>query len=181
MVLIDGDMRRPTCHSHLELSLKPGLSDYLTGNADLVSIIKQTTIPNLYCIPAGTIPVNPAELLASSRTKETIELLSQRFDYIVVDSPPIFAVADALILSTVVKGVILVVQGGRTPRDMIQRAFKSLIELNAPVLGAVLNNVNIRSHGYGYYYKQYYHEYQHTPADAAQAVEEMTRNIKETI
>lgn len=183
VLLIDGDMRRPSCHSHLELPLKPGLSDYLTGNADLVSIIKRTTVPNLHCIPAGTISVNPAELLASPRTKETIELLSQRFDYIVVDSPPIFAVADALILSTVVKGVILVVQGGRTSREMVQRAFKNLIELNAPVLGAVLNNVNIRSSGHQYYYQHYSHYYEQTPADAlhspdvekAQVVDEVTK------
>ncbi|MBZ0160743.1 MAG: polysaccharide biosynthesis tyrosine autokinase [bacterium] len=167
VLLIDGDMRRPSCHAHLELPLKPGLSEYLTGNADLVSIIKRTTVPNLHCIPAGTIPVNPAELLASTRTKETIELLSQRFDYIIIDSPPVFAVADALILSTVVKGVILVVQGGRTPREMVQRAFKNLLDLNAPVLGAVLNNVNIRGNGYPYYYDhQYSHYYQQTPADA---------------
>ncbi len=159
VLLVDGDMRRPTCHSHLELPLKTGLSDYLTGNADLVSVIKRTAMPNLYCIPAGTIPVNPAELLASPRMKETIELLSQRFDYIVVDSPPIFGVADALILSTVVKGVILVVHGGRTPREMVQRAFKNLIELNAPVLGAVLNNVDIRGNGYPYYYHYHYNHY----------------------
>ena len=166
VLLIDADMRRPCCHSHLELPIKPGLSDYLTGNADLISVIKQTAIPNLHCIPAGTIPVNPAELLASQQTKETIELLSQRFDYIVIDSPPIFAVADALILSTVVKGVILVVQGGRTSREMVQRAFKNLIELNAPVLGAVLNNLDIRNGGYQYYYQHHYNQYyQQTPAE----------------
>src|SRR5574337_110702 len=159
VLLVDGDMRRPSCHTQLELPLKPGLSDYLTGNADLVSAIKRTAIPNLYCIPAGTIPANPAELLASARMKDTIDLLSQRFDYIVVDAPPIFAVADALILSTVVKGVILAVQGGRTPREMIQRAFTNLIELNAPVLGAVLNNVDIRGNGYPYYYHYHYSTY----------------------
>ncbi|HWR21163.1 MAG TPA: polysaccharide biosynthesis tyrosine autokinase, partial [Verrucomicrobiae bacterium] len=184
VLLIDGDMRRPTCHTHLELPLKSGLSDYLTGNADLVSIIKRTTVPNLHCIPAGTIPVNPAELLASPRMKETIDLLSQRFDYIIVDSPPIFGVADALILSTVVKGVILVVQGGRTPREMVQRAFKNLIELNAPVLGAVLNNVDIRGNGYPYYYHYHYsHYYQQTPADAAHLpdINEITKETKQTI
>ncbi|MCZ7626901.1 MAG: hypothetical protein C3F12_09660 [Candidatus Methylomirabilota bacterium] len=166
VLLIDGDMRRPSCHSHLEIPLKAGLSDYLTGNADLVSVIKRTTVSNLYCIPAGTIPVNPAELLASPRMRETIDLLSQRFDYIVVDSPPIFSVADALILSTVVKGVILVVHGGRTPRDMIQRSFKNLIELNAPVLGAVLNNIDIRGNGYPYYYRYHYsHYYQYAAPD----------------
>lgn len=166
VLLIDGDMRRPSCHTHLQLPIKPGLSDYLTGNADLLSIIKRTTMPHLYCLPAGTTPVNPAELLASPRMKETIELLSQRFDYIIVDSPPLFGIADALILSTVVKGVILVVHGGRTPREMVQRAFKSLLDLNATVLGAVLNNVDVRSNGYPYYYHYNYY-YQQTPADAA--------------
>jgi capsular exopolysaccharide synthesis family protein len=169
VLLIDGDMRRPTCHTHLQLQLKPGLSDYLTGNANLVSIIKRTAVPHLYCIPVGTTPVNPAELLASPRMKETIDLLSQRFDYIVVDSPPIFGIADALILSTVVKGVILVVHGGRTPRELVQRAFKNLIELNAPVLGAVLNNVDIRGNGYPYYYHYHYGHYRQPAAsDAAE-------------
>jgi capsular exopolysaccharide synthesis family protein len=163
VLLVDGDMRRPTCHTHLQIQLKPGLSDYLTGNADLLSIIKRTPVPHLSCIPAGTTPVNPAELLASPRMKETIELFSQRFDYIVVDSPPVFGIADALVLSTVVKGVILVVQGGRTPREMVQRALKNLIELNAPVLGAVLNNVDVRGNGYPYYY-HYHHGHYRQPA-----------------
>src|SRR5574337_698782 len=105
VLLIDGDMRRSSCHTHLQIGSKPGLSEYLTGNADLLSIIQQTPIPHLYSIPAGTTPVNPASLLASPRMKETIEILSQRFDYIVIDSPPIFGIADALILSTVVDGV----------------------------------------------------------------------------
>jgi len=162
VLLIDGDMRRPACHRFLRIPPKPGLSDYLTGHADLPSIIKRTDVPHLYCLPAGTIPVNPAELLASSRMKETIDLLSQRFDYIIVDSPPVLGVADALILSTLVKGVILVTHGGVTPREMVQRALKNLIELNAPVLGAVLNNIDIRGNGYPYYYSRYYHQ---SPSD----------------
>ena len=116
VLLIDGDMRRPCCHRFLRLPVKPGLSDYLTGQAELGAIIQHTTLPHLYCIPAGTIPVNPAELLASARMRETIELLAHRFDYLIVDSPPVLGVADALILSTVVQGVILVAHGGRTPR-----------------------------------------------------------------
>ncbi|HLC21344.1 MAG TPA: polysaccharide biosynthesis tyrosine autokinase [Candidatus Methylomirabilis sp.] len=155
VLLIDGDMRRPSCHRFLQVPSKPGLSDYLTGHADLPSIIKRSPLPHLYCIPAGTMPVNPAELLASARMRETIELLSQRFDYIVVDSPPVLGVADALILSTMVKGVILVTHGGRTPREMVQRALKQLIEVNATVLGGVLNNIDIRGNGYYYYYRYY--------------------------
>jgi len=162
VLLIDADMRRPACHKSLRITQKPGLSDYLTGHADLPSIIKRTDVPHLYCLPSGTIPVNPAELLASSRMKETIDLLSQRFDYIIVDSPPVLGVADALILSTLVKGVILVTHGGVTPREMVQRALKNLIELNAPVLGAVLNNIDIRGNGYPYYYSRYYHQ---SPSD----------------
>jgi capsular exopolysaccharide synthesis family protein len=150
----------------MDLPVKPGLSDYLTGNADLVSVIKRTPMPHLHCLPAGTTPINPAELLASSRMKESIELLSQRFDYIIVDSPPIFGIADALILSTVVKGVILVVHGGLTPREMVQRAFKNLVEVNATVLGTVLNNVDVRSGSHPSYYHYNYYQ-QQTPADVA--------------
>jgi len=166
VLLIDADMRRPSCHTLMDLPVTPGLSDYLTGNADLVSVIQRTPMPDLYCLPAGTTPINPAELLASSRMKESIELLSQRFDYIIVDSPPIFGIADALILSTVVKGVILVVHGGRTPRETVQRAFRNLVEVNATILGTVLNNVDVRSGSHpSYYHYNYYH--QQTPADAA--------------
>ena len=155
VLLLDGDMRRPSCHRFLQIPLKPGLSDYLTGHADLPSIIKRTPLPRLYCTPAGTIPVNPAELLASPRMRETLDLLSQRFDYIIVDSPPVLGVADALILGTLVKGVILVAHGGRTPRELVQRTLKHLLDLNATVLGAVLNNVDLRANGYPYYYYQY--------------------------
>ncbi len=156
VLLIDGDMRRSTCHKFLQVQLQPGLSDYLTGHAELASTIKRTVMPHLYFLPAGTIPVNPAELLASLRMKETIELLSQRFDYVIMDSPPVLGVADALILSTVAKAVVLVVRAGHTPREMIQRALKNLIELNATVLGTVLNNLDIRGNGYPYYYNYYY-------------------------
>jgi succinoglycan biosynthesis transport protein ExoP len=161
VLLIDGDMRRPCCHKFLHLPLKPGLSDYLTGHADLDAVIKQNGMPNLHCIPAGTIPVNPAELLASSRMKETIDLLSQRFDYIIIDSPPALGVADALILSTMVKGVILIAHGGVTPRELVHRALKNLIELNANVLGSVLNNVDVRRSKYAYY-KYYYSSHQYS-------------------
>ncbi|MBI3780109.1 MAG: polysaccharide biosynthesis tyrosine autokinase [candidate division NC10 bacterium] len=163
VLLIDADMRRPACHKFLQVPLKPGLSDYLTGHADLDAIIKRNGVPNLSCIPAGTIPVNPAELLASPIMKETVDLLSQRFDYVIVDSTPVLGVADALILSTYVKGVVLIVHGEVTPRDLVQRAFKSLIELNAPVLGSIVNNVDVRRSKYAYYayykYYQYYHMY----------------------
>ena len=158
VLLIDGDMRRPCCHNFLQIPLKPGLSDYLTGHADLASIIKRTALPHLYSIPAGIIPVNPAELLASARMREAVELLSLRFDYIIVDSPPVLGIADALILSTLVKGVILVTRGGRTPREMVKRAHKRLVELNAPILGTVLNNVDMWGGGYPYYYQR--HPYQ---------------------
>ena len=174
VLLIDGDMRRPACHRSLRIPLKPGLSDYLTGHADLPSIIKRTNVPHLYCIPAGTIPVNPAELLASSRMKETLDLLSQRFDYIIVDSPPVLGVADGLILSTLVKGVILVAHGGVTPREMVQRALKHLIELNAPVLGAVLNNIDIRGNGYPYYYSR---SYSQSPSDPSPELHPEEREV----
>src|SRR5574337_345226 len=161
VLLIDADMRRPTCHGLLDLPMTPGLSDYLTGNADLASIIRPTAVPHLHCVPAGTIPINPAELLASPRMRATLAGFAQAFNHIVIDAPPLLGLADASILATMVEGVILVVHAERTPREAIQQALKPLIELHARLLGVVLNQVNVRLNGYSHYYA--YHTYTRDP------------------
>lgn len=157
VLLIDGDMRRPTCHQLLDLPATPGLSDYLTGNAELASIIRQTAVPHLHCVPAGTAPINPAELLASSRMRATLAGFAQAFDHVVIDAPPLLGLADAAILATMASGVILVVRAEQTPREAIQQALKPLIELHVKLLGIVLNHVNVRLNGYSHYYA--YHSY----------------------
>jgi capsular exopolysaccharide synthesis family protein len=139
-----------------------GLSNFLSGNAELDSVIKKTEIPNLFYILSGPLPPNPSELLGSSIFKGMIDSLGEQFDHIVIDSPPILGFADSVVLSTSVDGIILVVQGGKTPRETLQQAKDVLSQVNTRILGVVINRVNIRRSrydGFGYYYYRYHYYY----------------------
>jgi capsular exopolysaccharide synthesis family protein len=114
-------------------------------------------VPNLFYIPAGPIPPNPSELLGSNLFKKMLGVLQTRFDYILVDTPPVLGFADAIILSSSVNGVILTVLGGKTPRWALQRAKEALQQTQTKILGVVINRVDIRRSDYGYYYQ--YHSY----------------------
>jgi polysaccharide biosynthesis transport protein len=155
VVLVDADMRRPMVHRVLNVESTPGLSTYLTGQADLDQVIVPSGIPNLFVIPAGRIPVNPAELLASARLREGIEALSQRFAYVVFDTGPLFGVSDAMILAGQLEGTVLVLRHGRASRDAAQRAIRSLVAVRARLLGVILNDVDIHANSYGYYDSYY--------------------------
>src|SRR5437667_4946739 len=155
VLLVDADMRRPMVHRVLNLEQTPGLSTYLTGQADLEQVIVPSGIPNLFVIPAGRIPVNPAELLASSRLREMIEALGQPFAYLLLDTGPIFGVSDATILAGQVEGVVLVLRHGRASRDAAQRAIRNLASVRARLLGVILNDVDVRGNGYYGYYGYY--------------------------
>ena len=155
VLLVDADMRRPMVHRVLNLEQTPGLSTYLTGQADLDQVIVPSGIPNLFVIPAGRIPVNPAELLASARLREAIETLGQRFAYIVFDTGPMFGVSDAMILAGQLEGTVLVLRHGRASRDAAQRAIRSLIAVRARLLGVILNDVDLQANSYGYYDSYY--------------------------
>jgi capsular exopolysaccharide synthesis family protein len=152
ILIVDGDMRRPNLHNILGVRKAPGLSTYLTGQADLVDVISPTTIPNLSVIPAGRLPVNPSELVASARFKQALESLGDRFAHIIVDTGPLFGVSDAMIVSGQVEGVVLVLRHGRASRDAAQRAIRTLMAVRARLLGVILNDVEIGgSRYYGYY------------------------------
>ena len=152
ILVIDGDMRRPNLHNILKIPKAPGLSTYLTGQANLEDVIVATAIPNLSVIPAGRLPVNPSELVASARFKQALETLGQRFAYIVIDTGPLFGVSDGMILAGQVEGVVLVLRQGRASRDAAQRAIRSLMSVRARLLGVILNDVEIGgSRYYGYY------------------------------
>ena len=151
MLLIDGDMRRPNLHELLEVPQAPGLSTFLTGQAELPAVLKPTKIPNLYVIPAGRIPLNPAELLASARLAQALELLRERFAHVIFDAPPLHGVSDAMILATRLEGVVLVLRHGRASRDAAQRAVQLLGSVRARILGVVLNDVDMSKAGSGYY------------------------------
>ncbi len=159
VIIVDTDLRKPRIHKVFTEDNGVGLSNFLSGNAGLEAIIKKTEIPNLYYIPSGPIPPNPSELISSNLFKSMLQSLDERFDHIVFDSPPVLGFADSIILSTFVDGMILVATGGKTPRETLQRAKGMLLQVNAKILGVVINRVNIERSEYGYYYYRYHYYY----------------------
>ena len=162
VLIIEADLRKPRVYKIFDQENGVGLSNFLSGHAELDSIIRKTGVPNLSCILAGPLPPNPSELLGSYLFRNMIESLGDRFDHIILDVPPVLGFADSLILSTSVDGIILVVHGGKTPKETLQRAKDVLVQVNAKILGVVINRVDIRRSeydGYGYYYYRYQHYY----------------------
>ena len=160
VLLIDADMRRPTIHKTFKMPHVRGLSTYLAGNGDIDSFIAKLPMPNLSVLTAGPIPPNPAELISSDRMRDMLRTLSDRFDHIIIDSPPLITVTDPVILSTMVDGSMLVVQSGRSTKELIRRARQELAGVNARIFGVILNNVDIMRDGYDeFYYHRYYSDY----------------------
>lgn len=159
VLIVDADMRRPRIHYIFNGENGTGLSNFLSGHANLESIVKKTEVPNLFYIASGPIPPNPSELLGSNLFKSMMDSLGEKFDHIVLDSPPVLGFADSLILSATVDGVILVVLGGKTPKETLQRAKEVLHQVNAKILGVVINRVDLQRGHYGYYYSRYHYYY----------------------
>jgi succinoglycan biosynthesis transport protein ExoP len=154
VLLIDADLRRPGVHKALGLGPRSGLSNVLTGSADVQqAITRSPLIPSLYILPAGTPPPNPAELLASAHMRDLIESLSSQYDHIVIDTPPTLSVTDAVVLSTRADSVILVIRSGKTTKQALRRARELLVRVNARVTGVLLNAVDLSSPDYYYYYE----------------------------
>jgi len=156
VVVLDADMRRPRCHKILNVKNETGLSSYLARETTLDSVIQEQEIPNLYVIAAGPVPPNPSELLSSTKLRGLIEELQARFDHVLIDSPPVINVTDALIISPLVDGVVIVVKSGHTPREAVMRAKQALGDVNAKVLGIVLNCIDLDAESYYYNYKYSY-------------------------
>ncbi|KIL40137.1 capsular biosynthesis protein [Gordoniibacillus kamchatkensis] len=154
VLLIDCDMRRPSQHHIFMLSNRYGLSSYLSHQVDLDEIIVDSTIPNLSVIVAGPIPPNPSELLASKRMSAMLEQLREQFDMIIIDTPPIMAVADAQIAATLCDGVLLVMDSGRVKREIAMKSKQKLEHVKARILGVVLNKIS-RKNANSYYYYYY--------------------------
>mgnify|MGYP001473398824 CR=1 FL=1 len=152
VVLIDADMRKPTAHKTFQISNRFGLSSVISQQSTLQEVVQSTDIPNLDVITAGPIPPNPAEMLASKRMTDLMEELRTMYDIVLVDTPPLLAVTDAQIAATKSDGVVLVVDQGRVKRQFAQRAIQNLQNVNARILGVVLNNVKRRSNEDAYYY-----------------------------
>ena len=159
VLLVDGDMRRGTCHTRLGLRNGRGLSNVLAGGVALEESIQSTAVSGLSLLPRGVTPPNPSELLGSRKMKEILDDLRQKFEFIVIDSPPVIALSDAAVLSVVSDGVLLVFDGQRTSTAYAQKAVERLETVRARLLGVILNGVNLDDPHYSYY-QAYYSYYQ---------------------
>ncbi len=155
VLVLDADLRQPSCLRALGVESDSGLADYLANLAPLDQVIQPTSIPNLSVLGAGSLPPSPTELLGSKKMSETLEYLKERYDYVFIDSPPVIPVSDAVVLSTIVDGLIFVVRGQMTPKPIVRDALAQLGNRKSKILGLVLNRVNMKSGEYRNYYHYY--------------------------
>ena len=156
VLLVDGDMRRPTLAKYLDLVGSVGFSTLLSGAACLDDVLQESQFPRLTVLAAGAIPPNPSELLGSMAAKKVLNDLRERFDFVIIDSPPLLAVTDGAILAAESDGAIVLVRAGQTKRDQLAQGAAVLADVGATVLGSVLTMVPTRGSGaYSYYHYDY--------------------------
>ncbi|RPI55982.1 MAG: polysaccharide biosynthesis tyrosine autokinase, partial [Acidobacteria bacterium] len=160
VVLIDADMRRPRVHAIFDVELSPGLSQLIVGSAK-AEVIRRSRIPNLWIVPAGEVPPNPAELLSAQQFEHFLNSLSARFDWVILDAPPVLAVTDASIVAHSASGVVFVTSADLTDRNAAVQAVSQLRSAKANFLGVVLNRVNLSRNAFFYapYYRREYTDY----------------------
>jgi capsular exopolysaccharide synthesis family protein len=156
--IVDCDLRRPRLHRIFDRAGDAGVTNVLVGDATISEVAKPTLVDNLWCVPAGALPPNPADVLHSARFSKFLKELGERFDRVIVDSPPLVAVTDSAIISTIVDGTMVVVRSFRTSRQVAEQGLRSLRDVDARVIGIVLNAVDLRKHEYSYYYHYYYYK-----------------------
>ena len=157
-LLVDGDMRRPRVHKVFEMDRKIGLSSILVGTESPEDAIVASSIQGLDILPVGPIPPNPSEIIGSKKMEQFLNDLRKKYARIIIDSPPISAVTDAVALAQMVDTTLLVIRAGETPRQVIQNSLEQLYSVNANILGAILNAVSVGRDSY-YYYQYYYYYY----------------------
>lgn len=158
VVLIDTDLRRPRVHTAMAVSRERGVSSFIAGEATFDQIVQRSRVPGLDVITSGPVPPNPAELLHSPAFARLLEAARQRYELVLLDSPPLGAVTDAAILAPQTDGVVIVVRALQTTRDTLRASLRQLSDVGARVLGAVVNAFDFNAEGYygkGYYYRRY--------------------------
>jgi succinoglycan biosynthesis transport protein ExoP len=175
-LLIDTDMRRPRVHRAFGVPNMKGATSVLVHEADLKQAVVATEVPGLDILPCGPIPPNPAELLHTARFRELLERSAASYDRVVLDSPPIGVVTDAAVIGPQTNGVILVVRAGSTSRDAVSSVLRQLRDVNATIIGCVLNDVNLKARDYGsrYSYSYYYGNDGYSESSAISAAERGT-------
>lgn len=164
-LMIDADLRRPRLHTFFDINNSVGLTNYLTTDLVLEDVILQTPVDNLYFMPSGILPADAAGILNSRRMSELIQDVKQRFDLVLIDSPPILGVSDASVLASEVDLTMIVVQHRKLPRNMLIRVKQAVENVGGHVIGVVLNNVDVRSDSQYQYYTSYYTYYAPTAGD----------------
>jgi capsular exopolysaccharide synthesis family protein len=158
-LLIDCDLHHPAQHLVFPSDPDKGLGLYLTNNRSLQDVVQHTDIPNLDVLNVGDVPPNAHELLGSDRVRELITEACKEYDRVIIDSPPVTAVSDPLVLLPYVQGVVYVIGFDKIRREIVARTMQKLRECGAPLVGVVMNNINHQLHGY--YNYPYRHSYYH--------------------
>jgi capsular exopolysaccharide synthesis family protein len=155
---VDADMRHPTLHNVFKLKKKPGLTDLIISNSSPDQAIVATALDGLFCLPSGTTPPSPADLLALAATRALFKRLAAEYDYVVIDTPPVLVAADSPVIGAIVDTTVMVVREGRTTRDAIDHAYTAMLSSGAHISGLVLNEA--RHYGrYYHYYDKYHRRY----------------------
>jgi len=178
-LMIDADLRRPRLHTFFDISNAVGLTNYLTTDLLLEDVILQTPVDNLYFMPSGILPTDAAGILNSRRMSELIQDVKQRFDLVLVDSPPILGVSDASVLASEVDLTMIVVQHRKLPRNMLIRVKQAVENVGGHLIGVALNNVDVRSDNQYQYYTSYYTYYAPTAVEETPKQQEVTKPMGE--
>ena len=168
VLLVDTDLRRPRVHQAFQQRPKKGISTMVLGESTLEDSVYKSPIENLHVLMCGPMPPNPSELLHTERFRQVVDLLSARYDHVIFDSPPVGVVTDAAVLSKLVDGTVIIVKSLKTTRDAAKHAVGVLRDIDATILGAVLNDLNLNDRKYGKHYYHYYKKYgyyYHSDAD----------------
>lgn len=153
VLLVDADLRKPIQHTIFDVSNQRGLSNCLLQQVPAEELVHEGLVENLSLLTSGPIPLNPSELIDSGRCRALWPSLVEKYDCVLLDAPPVLAVTDAVILSTQVDGVILVVSSASTKIEMAKEAREKFLNANARILGVVVNKVKMHDREYGYYYR----------------------------
>jgi capsular exopolysaccharide synthesis family protein len=171
VLIIDADMRRPRLHSIFNFSNATGLSSLLSREAtekEVLATVRHEETSGIYILPAGPVPPNPAELIGSEQMLKLLNIVTPSFTHVVIDSPPVAAFTDGVLIAAMVEGVLLVVHSGKSSRKVVMRARRLLTDVGARIIGVVLNRVTAAGTNSYYYYTGYYQHYgyRETPADS---------------
>ena len=162
VLLLEGDLRRPTLAAKLGLAKAPGISNLLVSRGDFHEVIQQCSLaPNLDVVTSGDVPPNPSELLSSNRMARLMEQLKAEYNYIIFDLPPVTAVADALAVAKILDGVVMVVRAGVSDQQILADAMRQLELVNLRILGFVYRDADRSANKYGRRYSRKYYKYYH--------------------